>query len=657
MDKRQVAPYGSWKSPITTDMVVARSVRLQQIVVDGTDIYWNESRPAEAGRYVIVRWPEADAARPGDVLPLDVTPPPFNARTTVHEYGGGDFIVVGGQVYFSNFADQRVYHQSANGDPVPLTAEGDVRYADYAFDARQRRLICVREDHRDPSGQGTLPPGQVVNTIAAISLDDGTVHELVSGSDFYATPRLSPDGKRLAWLSWNHPNMPWDETELWVGDFGGDGQIVTARHIAGGCGESIFQPEWSPDGVLHFVSDRTGWWNLYRWQNEQVEPLSQMEAEFGLPLWVFHQSTYTFESPDSIICCYAQNGVWHLARLDTSHSRLETIPVPYTFITSPKMCGRSVVFKAGSPTESLAIVKLNLRDGKLETLRRSDETAIAAEYFSAPETIEFPTENGQTAHAFFYPPHNPDFRAPDGELPPLLVISHGGPTSATHAVLSLNTQFWTSRGFGVLDVNYGGSTGYGRAYRERLRGQWGIVDVDDCANGALYLVQQGRVDGNRLAIRGGSAGGYTTLCALTFRQVFKTGASYFGVSDAEALAKETHKFESHYLDGLIGPYPARRDLYIERSPIHFTERLSCPLILFQGLEDKIVPPDQAELMYEAVRSKGLPTAYVAFEGEQHGFRRAETIKRALEAELYFYSKIFGFELSEPVEPVPIDNLR
>ena len=659
MNTQQVAPYGSWKSPITADMIVAKSVRLQQIAIDGQDIYWNESRPTEGGRYVIVRWNESDSPN-GEmgILPSDVTPSPFNARTTVHEYGGGDFIVVGGTIYFSNFADQRIYCQPPNGEPRPVTGEGDMRYAGYVFDAPRNRLICVREDHTAPAGRGTLPPDQVVNTIVAISLDDGSGRVLVSGSDFYFTPCLSPDGARLAWLSWNHPNMPWDETELWVGEFGPDGAVTASRRIAGGNGESIFQPEWSSDGVLHFVSDRTGWWNLYRWRDGQAEPLCEMEAEFGLPQWVFHQRTYAFESPGSIICTYVQEGVWHLARLDTNQSRLEPIEIPYTFITEPKVSDGHLVFKAGSPTETISIVRLNLRTGESQTLRRSDEITIAADNFSSPENIEFPTENGQaTAHAFFYPPRNPDFRAPDDELPPLLVISHGGPTGATSAVLSLNTQFWTSRGFGVLDVNYGGSSGYGRAYRERLKGQWGIVDVDDCINGALYLVEQRQADGNRLAIRGGSAGGYTTLCALTFYNVFKTGASYYGVSDVEILTKETHKFESRYLDGLIGPYPERRDLYVERSPVHFIERLSCPLILFQGLEDKIVPPNQAEMMYVTVKQKGLPVAYLAFEREQHGFRRAETIKRAREAELYFYSRIFAFDLADPVEPVHIDNLE
>jgi dipeptidyl aminopeptidase/acylaminoacyl peptidase len=426
--------------------------------------------------------------------------------------------------------------------------------------------------------------------------------------------------------------------------------------VAGGEDESIFQPEWSPDGVLYFVSDRTGWWNLYRWHDGQVEPLVEIEAEFGLPQWVFGMSTYAFESAGRIICVYTQQGTWHLASLDTATGKLDPIETPYTQLEELRAAPGRVVFLAGSPTEPVSIVQLDLATRQFEVLRRSSEMAIDPGYLSFPQEIEFPTEQGLTAHAFFYAPQNRDYVAPSGEWPPLLVIIHGGPTGATSSTLNLGIQYWTSRGMAVLDVNYGGSTGYGRAYRQRLNGQWGIVDVDDCVNGARYLVERGKVDGDRLAIRGGSAGGYTTLSVLAFRDLFKAGASYFGISDLEALAKDTHKFESRYLDRLVGPYPERRDLYRERSPIHFTHRLSCPMILFQGLEDKVVPPNQAETMFEAVRAKGLPVAYLPFEGEQHGFRRAENIKRALDAELYFYSRVFGFDLADPVEPVPIENL-
>lgn len=647
MTTPRVEPYGSWKSPITSDVIVSATIGLGTIALDGQDIYWSELRPSEGGRNVIVR------RTPGGQS-TDVLPAPFNARTRVHEYGGGSYVVHDGTIYFSNFADQRLYRLVPGSVPEPITPAEQLRYADAVIDGQRNRLICVREDH-------TVAGREAVNTLVSCALDGSdqqqkTQQVLVSGNDFYATPRLSPDGTQLAWLTWHHPNMPWDGSELWLGELGTDGSLLHAKHIAGGSTEAIFQPEWSPAGVLHFVSDRTGWWNLYRWSDENATPLCPMEAEFGMPQWVFGMSTYSFASSDEIICTYIQRGICSLASLDTTTGKLKPIKTPYTTIGSPVAAKGRVLFGGGSPTEAATFVQLDTATGHSEILRRSSEITIDSAYISIAEPIEFPTEGDLTAHGFFYPPSNSDYAAPEGELPPLLVNSHGGPTSATNSMLKLGIQYWTSRGIAVLDVNYGGSTGYGRAYRERLTGQWGIVDVDDCVNGAQYLAERGMVDGKRLMIAGGSAGGYTTLCAITFRDVFKAGASHFGVSDVEALAKDTHKFESRYMNKLVGPYPERRDVYLARSPIHFTERISCPVIFLQGLEDKVVPPSQAELMVEALRTKGLPVAYLPFEGEQHGFRRAENIKRALDAELYFYSRIFGFPLAEPVEPVQIDNL-
>lgn len=451
--------------------------------------------------------------------------------------------------------------------------------------------------------------------------------------------------------------MPWDGCELWLGELGGDGMIAHKRRVAGGPGESIFQPEWSPDRLLYFVSDRSGSWNIYRLNdNGSTECLYELQAEFGVPQWVFGLSTYAFESADRIVCAFAENGIWKLGTIDTRTRKLERIDTPYTEISFVRAAPGRAIFRAGSPTEQFSILEMNLVTRKTRVLQRANKIKIDSAYISEPKSVEFPTENGLTAHGFFYPPKNGDFSAPKDDRPLLLVRSHGGPTSATIAVFILGIQYWTSRGIAVLDVNYGGSSGYGRAYRERLNGNWGIVDVDDCVNGAKFLAARGEVDGDRLMIDGGSAGGYTTLCALTFRNAFKAGASYFGVSDLEALEKDTHKFESRYSDSLIGPYPQCRDLYIKRSPIHFADRLSCPIIFFQGLEDKIVPPNQAEMMVDVLRKKKVPVAYMAFEGEQHGFRRAENIKRSLDGELYFYSRIFGFELAEPVEPVPIENL-
>jgi dipeptidyl aminopeptidase/acylaminoacyl peptidase len=624
---------------------VKGTIGLSQPRIAGDHIYWVELRPSERGRQVIVR-------RSPDGETTDINPPDFNARTRVNEYGGGDYLVHDGAVYFSNFADQQLYRVSGGSAPERITSDSSddhLRYAEATVDAARDRLIAVREDHRQENREAQ-------NTISAVSMRGDADTVLVSGSDFYSSPRVSPDGSRLAWLSWNHPNMPWDGCELWVGDITADGSLANHKLIAGGSSESIFQPEWSPDGILYFVSDRSGWWNIYRAAGNGIECLCEMEAEFGVPQWVFGLSTYAFESADRIVCAFAEKGLWRLGQINTRTRQFERIETPFTEISYVQASAGRAIFRAGSPTEPFAIVEMDLAQRNLKVLQRSANIQIDPDYLSVAQPVEFPTENGLTAHGFYYAPRNRDFIAAPHEKPLLLVKSHGGPTAATVAVLILSIQYWTSRGIAVLDVNYGGSTGYGRDYRERLRQAWGVVDVDDCVNGARFLAGRGDVDANRTVIDGGSAGGYTTLCALTFRDYFKAGASYYGVSDLEALELDTHKFEARYSDGLIGPYPERKDLYFERSPIHFTDQLSCPLIFFQGLEDKVVPPNQAEMMVDALRQKGLPVAYVAFEGEQHGFRRAENIKRALDGELYFYSKVFGFELADEVEPVEIENL-
>ncbi len=642
MMTQHTAPYGSWKSPITPDLITSASIRLGTTVIEGDDTYWLEGRPTEGGRNVLVH-------RTPDGTTKDLTPQPFNVRTRVHEYGGGDYTVNNGVIYFSNFADQRVYRLTPGSTPEPITPESMRRFADYTFDQRRNRLICVCEDHTDTTREA-------VNTLVSIPLDgSGRVEELVAGNDFYSTPRLSPDEAQLAWLTWKHPNMPWDGTELWVGDII-DGQIVAGRRVAGGPRESIFQPAWSPDGILHFVSDRTGWWNLYRLQDGTYHPLCERDAEFGMPQWVFGMSSYGFVSPERIVCRYTQHGNEHLASLDTTNGTLDTIHVPFTLVREVLVSPSRVIFRGASPDTPLSVVQFDLDSTETTILRSSSSAAVDAAYLSMPHAIEFPTEHEQTAHAFFYPPRNRDFVAPSDELPPLLVMSHGGPTSATTSMLNLEIQFWTSRGFAVVDVNYGGSTGYGRAYRERLNGQWGIVDVDDCINAANYLVKRRDVDGNRLAITGGSAGGYTTLCALTFRDTFKAGGSHYGIGDIESLLADGHKFESRYDSTLIGPYPQSKALYRERSPLYHVDSLSVPVIFFQGSEDKVVTPNQAESMVAALRTKGVPVAYLLFEGEGHGFRRAENIKRALEAEFYFYSRVFGFTPADQIEPVEIENM-
>ncbi len=645
MNERKVARYGSWKSPITSDLIVSSDIRLGELTVHGDDLYWTELRPTEGGRVMIVR-------RTPDGQTGVVTSPGFNVRSRVHEYGGGAYMVAeGGTLFFSNFADQRVYRQEPGGEPTPITPPVKMRYADYVSDSKRNRLICVREDH-------TVEGREAVNSIVSLAPngDATTGQVLVSGNDFYATPRISPDGSRIVWLTWNHPNMPWDGTELWMADFAADGSLSNPTLVAGGPEESIYQPQWSPNGTLYFVSDRTGWWNICRLRDGSVEPLCPMEAEFGSPQWVFNTSTYAFESADRIVCTYMKDGTSHLAGLDTTTGALRPIANTCVYMSNVRAANGRAYYIGAFMTSAPTIIEQEIESGAITEIRYSSDMQIDPGYISMARPVEFPTEGGLTAYAFFYRSKNCDYAAPPAEKPPLLVMSHGGPTGVSFPFLEMDIQFWTSRGIAVLDVNYGGSAGYGRAYRQRLNDNWGIVDVDDCVNGARYLAEQGEVDGDRLIIRGGSAGGYTTLCALTFRDTFKAGASYYGISDLEAMTKDTHKFESRYLDRLVGPYPQRRDLYHDRSAIHFTDRLSCPIIFFQGLEDEVVPPAQTESMVKALRDKGLPVAYLPFEGEQHGFRKAENIKRALDAELYFYSRLFGFELADPVEPVEIENL-
>jgi dipeptidyl aminopeptidase/acylaminoacyl peptidase len=630
--------YGAWPSPLTAARVTAGALRLDQIQLDGDDVYWLEGRALEGGRNVIVR------STPNG--PVDVTPPGFNVRSRVHEYGGSAYTVHHGALYFSNFSDQRVYRQASGEAPVAMTEPGPM-WADYRVDAARHRLIGVREQDG-------------VNVIAAIP-----DRVLLEGADFYSDPIVSPDGKFLAWLQWNHPNMPWDGTELWVGAFNASGLIGVRERVAGGPSESIFQPEWSPDGALYFVSDRTGWWNLYRWRpstpltagpatsltasGESAEPIHTMAAEFGKPQWTFSMVTYAFIAANRIAATYVQRGRWQLAIIDTDLKTFEPVELSIQPLESIRVNPKTgdIYFVGGSSTEPLGIYRL--RGGSLEVVRSSTTETIPREWISVPEAITFKVKD-RDVHAFYYAPTNPEIQSPDRQItkspdekPPLLVITHGGPTGATSDVLDPKVQFWTSRGFAVLDVDYSGSTGYGRPYRDRLKGQWGIVDVEDAVGGAEAMVAMGKADRDRLIIRGGSAGGYTTLAALTFFDTFRAGASYYGISDLEVLQQDTHKFEARYNDTLIGPWPAAKELYQARSPIHFTDRLSCPIILFQGLEDKVVPPNQSELMAEAARKKGLKVKYVAFEGEQHGFRKAENIVRSLEEELGFYREVFGMQ--------------
>ena len=649
---KQVAPFGAWPSPFGAELIAAGSVRLGQIKVVGESLYWSEGRAAEGGRNVVVE-------RGADGRCTDRVPAPFDARTRVHEYGGLAFAAgADGDLFFSHDADQRLYRVGRGGTPEPVTAASGRRFADLAIDARRQRLIVVREDHASVAGDRR----EAVNTLVAVDLASGAETVLASGHDFYSSPRLSPDGARLAWLTWDHPNMPWQSTELWLAELDAAGLPARPRRVAGGKCESIFQPEWSPAGELHFVSDRSGWWNLCRERAGAVQALQPMAAEFGQPQWLFGMSMYGFEPGGGIVCCFRRNGRSELARID-GDGTFCTLDTPFSVIGDLHAGAGFVAFVGASPTAAQAVVRIELGSAgatlasdAIEVVRRCSESPVALEDIAVAEPIEFPSEDGAVAHAFYYPPMNGDWTGPVTQKPPLLVLSHGGPTGATTAELRPGLQYWTSRGFAVVDVDYGGSSGYGRAYRERLDGQWGIVDVDDVVAAARFLVDRGDVDGDRVAIRGSSAGGFTTLAALTFRSFFKAGASHYGISNLESLARDTHKFESRYLDSLIGPWPERADLYRARSPIHFTAQLSSALILLQGSDDKAVPPDQAETMYRAVRDRGLPVAYLLFEGEQHGFRKAATIRRALEAELVFYGRVFGFAPAGAIEPVTIDNL-
>ncbi|GAA0337236.1 S9 family peptidase [Bacillus carboniphilus] len=642
MTQPTTSPYGTWKSPITTDLIVQGTTPLVQVTFHGEDLYWIEAHPSEGGRNTVMR-----KASDGSVSEL--TPAPFNVRTRVHEYGGAPFIVNDDHLYFSNFDDNLLYIRNENHEIRPITTNSAHRYADATIDSLRGRLYWVREDHTESAIFAET-------TIVSMDLDGSNERIIVSGNDFYSNPRISPDGKQLAYLTWNHPNMPWDETELWVADLNEDGSVSNAKKVAGAPGESIVQPVWSPNGVLYFVSDRTNWWNIMRVKGDDVEAICPMDAEFGSPSWVFGISDYDFINETTIIAAYTQSGARHLAMIDVESGELTSIETGDTAFSSIHSNGKQIAFLAASPTNFPRIIRLNAYGGKLEVIKASSELALDPSYLSLPVPIEYPTEGEKTAHAILYRPKNADYIAPADEKPPLLVHVHGGPTGMSSSILNLTNQYWTSRGFAVVDINYGGSTGYGREYRERLKGNWGIVDVQDSANAVRYLIEKGEVDPDRVAIAGGSAGGYTTLASLIFTDVYKAGASHYGLSELEIFAKETHKFESRYMDGLLGPYPEAKEVYYNRSPINFTDQLSCPVIFFQGLDDKIVPPNQAELMVEALKSKGLPVAYLAFEGEGHGFRMAKNIKRSLDREFYFYSRVFGFDAGDEIEAVEIENL-
>jgi len=654
MPEKAIAAYGSWESPITAESVSAAGVRLSAVSVDGGDVYWLEGRPLEGGRSVLV-------LRRDDGTIEDVTSEGVNVRTTVHEYGGGAYVVHDGVVYFSNFSDQRLYRQVAGGSPEPITPESSsrMRFADGRVTADGAAMYCVRESH--PQGGG-----KVVNEIVRLSLDgSGEQSVVATGHDFYAAPRLNPDESSISWLTWDHPNMPWDTSYLEIADLDERGIVSGARVVAGRDDASIYQPEWGPDGRLYFVSDESGWWNLYVLGNgDAATPLAPMEAEFGHPMWGLGASTYGFLPDGRLLATWSVDAIAGMGVADPTGGGLTVIDIPYTSLGASygtlavldAEAGPRVVCLGGSPHSGAAVVSISVPDGASEVLKRGSTLSVNPGYVSEAKPISFSVSDGETSHALWYPPVNRDFAGGRHELPPLVVMSHGGPTSQTDGSLSMGIQFWTSRGIGVVDVNYRGSSGYGRTYRDALQGTWGLFDAEDCIAAALYLADAGLVDRGRMAIRGGSAGGYTTLVALAFHDEFAAGASYYGVADLTALAEETHKFESRYLDGLIAPYPEGAAVYDERSAIKQVDGMSAPLILFQGLEDKVVPPEQARMMAEALRAKSVPFALLEFEGEQHGFRKAENAIRSLEAELFFYGQILGFTPADKVQPVVIEGL-
>ncbi len=627
------SPYGSWRSPLSTEQAVAASVRLSETRIDRSGIYWIEGRPEESGRCVLVR--RNGAGRCTEPLPSS-----FSVRSRVNEYGGTPYAVRDGRLCFVNDRDQSLYALDPGG-PRRITEPDGRRYADIAFDTHRPRMLCVCEDH----GVG----GEPVTTLVAVDLRDGRMQTLARGADFYAMPAASPDGARLAWVEWRHPNMPWDSTELIVARIGEDGGLVDAHRVAG-AGESVQQPTWHADGMLYFISDRDGWWNLYRWNGAQTERVTREVAELGGAPWVSGSVSYALSGRE-LLCVVTRNGRKELARGRLEDGVLASLRLPFTDMESLRIGGDRAVFIGASPRRARAVVELELDTLRIRELRASSSVTLDDEDIATPEALSFATGAGEQAHAFYYAPRNRAFSAPATERPPVIVKCHGGPTSAASAAFDPRVQFWTTRGFALLDVNYRGSTGYGRAYRERLYGEWGIVDVEDCVRGVAHIAAEGCADGDRAVITGSSAGGYTVLCALVGYERFRAGASHYGIGDLALLVSDTHKFESRYAQRLIGDDP---EIWRERSPIHHVARIDCPVLFLQGLEDRVVPPEQSQRMVAALRARGVPVAYLEFAGESHGFRRAETLRRALEAELDFHARVLGLAPAELLEHVVIE---
>lgn len=630
---KNIYDYGTWPSPVTTELLTAQTLRFSEPQAYGTDVFWLESRPAEKGRNALVQL-SANGVR------KDVLAEPHSVRTRAHEYGGGSYLITDDKIFCVLDADQRIYIiDRRTAKLATLTDEGNFRYADFYWDNNRHRLICVREDYSAVNHK-IIPKLDARSGIVSIDLN-GNVQILISGADFYSNPRLNPDSNKLSYLCWNHPQMPWDGTECYCAELTADNKVINIQLIAGSKTESIFQPQWSPEGNLFFVSDRNNWWNLYYYNvvTSSTSNVITMPAEFATPQWVFGISTYGFLNSNDIFCCFSQNGQWHLALININQRSLTNIHSDFNDISSINCSNGNAYFLAAGPMQSTAL--FNYDDEQFFQLTNTGTSELTADDISPPHSICFATSDNEFAHGFYYSPKNKQVCAPENTLPPLIVICHGGPTGATESSLNLKIQFWTSRGFAVLDINYRGSTGYGRHYRDRLKNNWGITDVIDACSGAHYLIEKNVVDAEKIAIRGNSAGGYTVLAALTFTNTFKAGASLYGIGDLEALVRDTHKFEAHYLDNLIGEYPAQKAIYHARSPLYHIEKMNCPVIFFQGLKDQVVPPQQAEAMVNALRKKNIRTEYLTFADEGHGFRQAATIAQAIEAELAFYQSVFN----------------
>ena len=624
-------PYGSWPSSISAELITRAAPSLNFLQSYGDDLYWVEGRPWEAGRNVIMR-------RDSNGSITDLLPPPFSHYSRVHEYGGMAYALNDDHLYFVNATDQNIYKYCLDDTSAPqvITNDSSRRFADLVVDRQNQRLIVVCEEHND----GQEPE----NYLASIALNSQTpaIEKFVSGADFYAYPRISPDQSQLCWIEWRHPNMPWDATQLWQATIS-NGYLIEKQRVAGGDNnQAIFQPHWSPNNTLYYVSDITNWWNIYRFENGIGAPVLRMNAEFATPLWQLGMTTFDFIDANTIACIWTVSGIWHSGFIDVATGVLTTVQTPYSSMQAVACHQGSIYFVAGASVLASQIAGVNLQ-GEVSPIYAPATVDLDKADLAQPESISFTSGDNQQVHAFYYPPTSARYCGDDRELPLVIAMCHGGPTGATSSGLNLKIQYWTNRGFAVVDINYRGSVGFGRTYRQGLEGAWGIADVEDTQHAIAYLAGQQKIDPKRCLIRGGSAGGYTVLSALTFTDTFKAGASLYGIGDLETLAKDTHKFESRYLDSLIGPYPERRDIYLERSPIHHADGLNCPVIFLQGLEDKVVPPNQAEMMVKLLEDKGIQVGYVTFADEGHGFRKANNIIRAMEAELAFYRDVFSLK--------------